>query len=246
MTKTYHNSKDAFTLIELSIVLVIIGLIVGGVIGGKSLIHSAKIRQISSDVMAIQTAINTFYLQYDAIPGDMRDASDYWPNCATPTANCNGNGDGAPSSHAERYRLWQHLALADIYPNSLTGEEDGSGNCVIGINVPAAPLQGTGFMFNFHLPAWWDDALNFMIQMGKNDNLPAGNCLDAPSISPPDSIQIDKKIDDGLASTGDVRAVKGSVSGSPECLIDQGGANNNYDKSISDPSCRLFFNMKIF
>lgn len=241
-----RSSLSAFTLIELSIVLVIISLIVGGVIGGKSLIKSARIKQVTADIAEIRTAINSFYLQYDAFPGDMSNASEYWPNCATPATNCDGNGNGYPSSHDERYRLWQHLALADIYPNNLTGEEDGSGNCVIGTNIPSAPLQGTGYIFNYHLPAWWDNPLDFMLQMGRNDNVPAGNCLDFSGISPPDAIQIDKKLDDGLASTGDVRAAQGSESGAPDCLIDQGGSNNNYQKGVSDVACRMFFNVRLF
>jgi len=70
-----HNS--AFTLIELSIVLIIISLIVGGIIGGKSLIHSAEIQSISRDINKNLAAINSFNLQYDALPGDFNEATSY-------------------------------------------------------------------------------------------------------------------------------------------------------------------------
>lgn len=85
--------RHAFTLIELSIVLVIIGLIVGGVLVGKDLIEAAKIRSQVSQIEKYQTAANTFRLKYNCIPGDCKDAANFglpargtWPG--------QGDGDG--------------------------------------------------------------------------------------------------------------------------------------------------------
>ena len=74
--KLNHNS--AFTLIELAIVIVIIGLIVGGVLGANSLIETAKKQKIISQLREFKTAINAFYLEYDAIPGDLPNSTDYF------------------------------------------------------------------------------------------------------------------------------------------------------------------------
>src|ERR1700712_5355694 len=65
------NKTQGFTLIELSIVLVIIGLIVGGVLVGQDLIRAAEIRATISQIEKFNTAVNTFRGKYNAIPGDM-------------------------------------------------------------------------------------------------------------------------------------------------------------------------------
>ncbi len=75
--KQTSPSMNGFTLIELSIVLVIISLIVGGVIGGKSLIRSSEIQEIVTKLNNYRTAVNTFTLQYDALPGDFSEAQSY-------------------------------------------------------------------------------------------------------------------------------------------------------------------------
>ena len=71
--------KDlGFTLVELSIVIVIIGLIVGGVTAGQSLVEAAKMQSQISELRKYEVAFNIFKLEYDAIPGDFSQASDYW------------------------------------------------------------------------------------------------------------------------------------------------------------------------
>src|ERR1700709_989380 len=67
------TKRRGFTLIELSIVLVIIGLIVGGVLVGRDLINAAQLRAAISQIERYQTAVNTFRAKYGAIPGDMPD-----------------------------------------------------------------------------------------------------------------------------------------------------------------------------
>lgn len=67
----HYINKSGFTLIELSIVLVIIGLIVGGVLVGQDLIAAAKVRAQISQIEQYQTAVNTFKLKYGYLPGDI-------------------------------------------------------------------------------------------------------------------------------------------------------------------------------
>jgi prepilin-type N-terminal cleavage/methylation domain-containing protein len=65
------HTRSGFTLIELSIVLVIIGLIAGGVLVGRDLIEAARIRQQITEIEQFKTAVNTFRIKYNGLPGDL-------------------------------------------------------------------------------------------------------------------------------------------------------------------------------
>ena len=80
--------KNGFTLLELSIVMVIIGLIIGGITVGQDLIRSAELNSVVTDINKYKTAINTFNLKYNAMPGDMSNATSYWGDQATGTNAC--------------------------------------------------------------------------------------------------------------------------------------------------------------
>lgn len=69
------SQRNAFSLVELSIVLVILGLLVGGILAGQSLIRASELRAVTSEQARIVTAIQAFRDKYFALPGDMRNAS---------------------------------------------------------------------------------------------------------------------------------------------------------------------------
>lgn len=98
MTQSVRPFKKAFTLIELSIVLVVIGLLAGGVLVGRDLVQAAKIRLGISEVEQIRTGINTFKLKYNCLPGDCKNATLFLGQglCngnTESTGTCNGNGN---------------------------------------------------------------------------------------------------------------------------------------------------------
>src|SRR5579872_1884494 len=114
-----------FTLIELSIVLVIIGFIVGGVLVGRDLIRSSELQSIITDKDRYKTAVYTFRSKFNELPGDMSDATTYWgvaggnasDNYTTScdgngdsqhTATCNGDGNGQICTSTTSWQIYCH------------------------------------------------------------------------------------------------------------------------------------------
>ena len=175
-TLTPPPLKSAFSLVELSIVLVILGLLVGGVLSGQALIRAAELRSITTDYQRYLAATLSFRDKYFALPGDMANATQFWganPSCSgqgglpysatTQTLTCNGNGDGHIGQACsglqyahEVWHFWQHLSDAGLIEGQYSGACGAAspGNCgsgftvaVIGLNVPKSKLSNMAFSF---------------------------------------------------------------------------------------------------
>lgn len=82
------SNKKGFTLVELAIVMVIIGLLIGAVLKGQAMIDDAKIKRTMNDIQGISAAYFTYYDRYNALPGDDTAATARWAGVA------NGDGNG--------------------------------------------------------------------------------------------------------------------------------------------------------
>jgi len=87
MIKQKFRKRNGFTLVEISIVLVIIGFIAGGILVGRTMIETAESRSVMSQMEKVQTAVTTFKIKYNCIPGDCSSASAL-------SLGTSGNGDG--------------------------------------------------------------------------------------------------------------------------------------------------------
>ncbi len=230
--------ENAFTLIELSIILIIISLIVGGIIGGKALIRSSQIRSITQDIAQIRTAINNYKLQYDALPGDHSTALDYFgiANCPTiASSQCNGDGNhklddiSAGKYDKEGLRAWQHLTLSQLYPGNYTGVYDlgttGLSGATLGLNIPSSSITQTGYWLRgfetiFSRPS------NFL-RIGKSQAT-GGRWPWSGFLLPAEAKQLDRKLDNGSAISGSILAFDGVNNAVNSCT------GNTY--SVNTPS----------
>jgi prepilin-type N-terminal cleavage/methylation domain-containing protein len=221
--------QKAFSLVELSIVLVILGLLVGGVLSGQSLIRAAEIRSLATDVVRYRTAALTFRDKYFYWPGDLPNATSFWGIAAgstgndntcfdmqsTTTATCNGTGDGAIGIYGftqwESYRFWQHLANAGLIEGRYSGAGiNGSGATQYGCvatNCPSfktrratmIPTQQNSNGDSDFAP--YPLANYFLLGNFTVNGVPGGFPIGA-IVSTEEAWNIDTKIDDGLPYQG--------------------------------------------
>jgi prepilin-type N-terminal cleavage/methylation domain-containing protein len=85
----YFKDQKGFTLVEIAIVLVIIGLLIGGILKGQSMIENAKVKRLAKDIEGVRVAVMTFQDRYNMLPGDENGA-----NVPDATDAINGNRDG--------------------------------------------------------------------------------------------------------------------------------------------------------
>jgi prepilin-type N-terminal cleavage/methylation domain-containing protein len=196
--------KTGFTLIELSIVLVIIGLITGGVLAGSELIYAAQIQKTIADTNKFKTAVMTFKGKYNCLPGDCAKASDFFDSSYDGIVDINGNGDDhifvESDDIAEGENAFHQLTLTGLFP--LTNSNPDSRYEF------RAPLHSVGGPFWGIL--WIHGGSTTTVQEGHylwmaKSMYPSDDTAFAV-ITPMDAYRLDIKMDDGLPRSGKVMA----------------------------------------
>jgi|JI102314A1RNA_FD_contig_121_183464_length_851_multi_3_in_0_out_0_1 prepilin-type N-terminal cleavage/methylation domain-containing protein len=260
-----NTKRNGFTLIELSIVIVIIGFLVAGIAVGTNMIKQAELRSVITDLQQNQTAYNNFIGRFNQVPGDMPTASAFWPStdvnnnksCASTAENCNGNGDSLIKWDAgitdEELKAWKHLSLAGMIgagiiqiPNSHDG------TITVGDKSPTSRITGAGYIMagdqigdDTFSP--WDDLRTNAVFIGKPV---AGNSLMNGALNPESAFNIDQKIDDGIiVNISGTRYFKGATTGNVRVLTAQdaalagdvcfNNANLDYNMQETTDACLL-------
>ncbi|HSI24866.1 MAG TPA: prepilin-type N-terminal cleavage/methylation domain-containing protein [Methylotenera sp.] len=206
------KKQAGFTLIELAIVLVIIGLLLGGVLRGQELINSARVKSLTRDFQNTQVYIYGYQDRFRAIPGD--------DPAATTHVNASDDGDGngqisgqwnSSTATDESYLFWEDVRLAGLAPGPTNPADaqfqprNSNGGRIVIQSIAAAFNKITGMNGQFAI------------------------CSDA--ILGRDAVQIDQTLDDGETSTGTIRAVATAVSGAADTTADlslPAGASASY------------------
>ncbi len=241
------HARSGFTLIELSIVLVIIGLIAGGVLVGKDLINAAGVRATAADIEALKTATYAFKSKYNCLPGDCPNATDFFPGVANGDGNANYLPWVTQGAIESAYAAYE-LAESGMYKNGFS---------VAGTSYW---LKIRGMQTGDGAYLYTNDLYDARGSMGVNDtNGNWGNTISIGGISGGNfggvgmtaehAFLVDSKIDDGKASSGKVFGFDGLVAGlftpvingpaAPSCLTGGGDLVGDYDKTSPTAMCRM-------
>lgn len=270
MTKKLETQdQQGFTLIELSVVIVIIGLLVGGILVGRDLIKSAELRATIGQSDKYNTAVQTFKLKFNAVPGDIRQSEAFsfglFTSSATPLGQGDGNGlveGGATGSTlpvGEPIMFWRHLFEAGF----VDGAFGMQGNSIL--QPTTGLVTGTVTAISTSLPDTKLTPTNSFVVFSANglnyfEILPIASITTVPSytfsttgITPINAFNIDTKLDDGKPNAGAIIArgitavnatpTVNAVTTAATCTIGASTATDTYNGVIAsggnDTSCGL-------
>ena len=209
-----NKQQSGFTLVEIAIVLVIIGLLLGGVLKGQELVNNAKVKNLANDFRGISTFVYAYQDRFRALPGDDSAAATHLNGGTTATtpaaadvgnARINGNWNSATATD-ESYLFWQHVRLAGLATGTTdTGAADyrprNSEGGVIGVTSDA--LIGT-----------------------PSQPYPAAFYICSQGIQGRFVRQLDTTLDDGNTQTGTVRAITDNAASVAGDATDVTAAND--------------------
>ncbi len=186
------KKQAGFTLIEIAIVLVIIGFLLGGVLKGQEMVENAKIKNLRTDFDGVTAAIFSYQDRYGTLPGDdARADTRGWTDAAVDGTAGNGTLDPNNAFNAganENQYMWQHMRYAGL----IGGNPAGVANNVGGRANP--PNAYGGLLGVSRVQGNWGIGL-------------AGNIVCASNVPGKGAAAIDASFDDGVSDSGTVRAI---------------------------------------
>lgn len=248
------KNNNAFTLVELAIILIIIGLITGGVVGTNSLIESAKINATITQLNSYNSSFKAFILEYDAIPGDFSEAYDYGlthlpsgVQIACRTINNNGSGDGdgkiedrnfstVMRHQSELINFWVHMQMAGVIDGDFNpyAANENCNHSTQRANRDFPESQGVGETI-FVL----QDGVDLVFVLGgfkKEQSMtqitsPEGgdNSISLNLLTPKQASKVDRKIDDN-------KPLQGLVKVASTYSITHTSGDTNYGEITYDPN----------
>ncbi len=192
--KAAYGKQQGFTLVEIAIVLVIIGLLLGGILKGQEMITQAKIKNVIADMSGVSAAMYGYQDRYKALPGDDKKA-DRWTGATA------GNGDGIVAGKwtaaSEAMNYWDHLRRAGFISGSGVENPFNAVSGKMGVQTGAGDTPPTGVLSDG----------------GGTPTLFTSLMLCSAGLPDKIAISVDAQMDDGLGKKGSVRGKK--ASGNP-------------------------------
>ena len=248
--------KQAFSLVELAIVLVIVGLLAGGIIAGKSLIRASELRGVAEDFKKYDVAFNTFNDRNLGFPGDITNATQIWGaeavcpgDYTTPSTDkktCDGDGDSKVET-LERYRAWQHMANDGLIDGSYTGVPYTASSASVGsgVNTPKGRLNASFYQIYSTLDtvssSYFTQAAQHAIIIAHDSTPTIGTAVGV--MSPEEAWNLDTKLDDGKPDYGIIMHFNGNHPTVGTCVSSATAADAVYMLSSSGNLCAPYYNL---
>ena len=191
----YSNKKQSgFTLVEIAIVLVIIGLLLGGILKGQELINSARVRNMADQNSGIQAAYFGFIDRYRQVPGDWAQAAAAQAiGDATVTLGGNGNGR-IDNTLAEAAAVFSQLSKSNFLGGGFTPATAAPGSEALYISTVASPINAFNGSLILTRNAGYSGTTSTRLNLHMGVNVPVSIAR-----------ELDIKVDDGLPNTGVLR-----------------------------------------
>lgn len=225
----------AYSLIELSVVLIVIGALIGIIIGSQKLVENAENKKIFIKMRDIQAGIYLFVDSFEYLPGDFNNATTFFASCVDDGLNsCNGNGNGVididTTNGGEMLRAFEHLSYAELIEGQYSGLILSPKRYLPNINVPGLFVEnGIIRLRTAAGQVGADSAVLFTSNIASNFN------IDDPLFSSNRVLKIDIKFDDGFPLYGQIR---GYYDPSPTDCYTDGFTYKNITTEI--PNCNLY------
>jgi prepilin-type N-terminal cleavage/methylation domain-containing protein len=202
--RSKRSQQSGFTLVEIAIVLVIIGLLLGGILKGQELINSAKVKNLANDFRTTPTFVYGYQDKYKALPGDdVAAVAHLGAGCAAPCQAGNGNGViqgnwNSVTQTDETWQFWGHIRRANLAPGPTTW-------AAAAATDPYVPTNAVGGRVGFSSAV---DAQLEVDNLAANATNPMRGTYQICSSGILGSFvkQLDIQMDDGQTNTGSMRA----------------------------------------
>ncbi len=262
---TCWRTSLGFSIIELSVTIVIVALLLAGAMTATNQLSQANLRSAIAEMQGFRSMYQSFDDQYKRVPGDMANASTIWTGATcTLGASCDGNGNGVieavfSSANDETNRAWKHLQLAGILEVNINQlPVTWAGVLVVGTMTPKSKISNAGYYMAAGsdiggdalatvIPSPWTDNRTNAVFLGMKSSSATSNGLTIGVLTAREAYNLDKKFDDGSVNTsgnnigfgtGKIRALNDST-GTSNCV----NGTTSYVMSSSAKVCLVGYQL---